>query len=310
VEVIPFEDDPEFHLGGHLLSLIKGLGIEKIFYMSGGSAPLITRSQLSRISGLVAERDSCLVASNFFSADFLALTPARALERIDLPRVDNTLAYLLFEQAGVRAIPLKPCRATMVDVDTPSDLMVLSLCSGLGPRTREAVREFAPPVERLKAILEVMKDKDKELFVYGRVSSSLFSRLDNHTLCRLRLFSEERGMKSRGRLERMEVSSLLGEWIVEGGIRPFFKKLARMCHGAVIDSRVLFAHRRIPVSQEDRFLSDLGEWDRIGDPFVRELTREALECPIPIVMGGHSLLSAGLWILPGQLKLYKFGQRK
>ena len=47
----------------------------------------------------------------------------------------------------------------------------------------------------------------------------------------------------------------------------------------------------------DRFLSDLGRWQDIRDPFLRGLTRAALEAPIPVLLGGHSLMSGGLMAL-------------
>jgi hypothetical protein len=60
---------------------------------------------------------------------------------------------------------------------------------------------------------------------------------------------------------------------------------------------VLLAHKQIDASREDRFLSGLGRWQDIGDPFLRDFTRAAAEAPIPVLLGGHSLMSGGLMAL-------------
>ncbi|HWQ27420.1 MAG TPA: hypothetical protein VNN12_00160, partial [Dehalococcoidia bacterium] len=50
-------------------------------------------------------------------------------------------------------------------------------------------------------------------------------------------------------------------------------------------------------SRADRFASDLGRWQDIEDPYLRDLTRAAEEAPVPVVLGGHSLLAGGLMLL-------------
>ena len=54
---------------------------------------------------------------------------------------------------------------------------------------------------------------------------------------------------------------------------------------------------RIRASREDRFLSDLGHWREISDSFLAKFTRGAAEAPIPVLLGGHSLMSGGLMAL-------------
>lgn len=104
-------------------------------------------------------------------------------------------------------------------------------------------------------------------------------------------------MKALGRVERQEVFSLLGSLYDEIGPDDFMKRLARTCRAAFLDTRVLFAHWKKKVTPADRFLSDLDRWEKIADPEVRELTRAAASAPIPIVLGGHSLISGGLFAL-------------
>ena len=35
----------------------------------------------------------------------------------------------------------------------------------------------------------------------------------------------------------------------------------------------------------------------IRDPFIRAFTEAAMACPVPVVLGGHSLVSGGLPVL-------------
>jgi hypothetical protein len=45
---------------------------------------------------------------------------------------------------------------------------------------------------------------------------------------------------------------------------------------------------------EDRFASDLLLPEGIRDPWLRKLTRSAREAPIPVLLGGHSLVGPGV----------------
>ena len=72
---------------------------------------------------------------------------------------------------------------------------------------------------------------------------------------------------------------------------------------AFIDTRVLFAHFKLKLSAEERFLSDMGRWQEIKNPWLKEFTRAAAESTIPIVLGGHSLVSGGIWVLAEEIML-------
>ena len=75
--------------------------------------------------------------------------------------------------------------------------------------------------------------------------------------------------------------------------------LAELGDAAVIDSRVLLAHRlgrdeSAWPAAEDRFASDLLLDEQIADAWLRELTRAAATASIPILLGGHTLVGPGL----------------
>ncbi|MGD8245370.1 MAG: hypothetical protein PVI63_09280, partial [Anaerolineae bacterium] len=77
----------------------------------------------------------------------------------------------------------------------------------------------------------------------------------------------------------------------------FFEELAKLANGVLLDNRVILAARRLWPSAVDRFNSDLYRWEEVEDPFLRNLTRAAAEGPIPVVMGGHSVVGGGLMAL-------------
>jgi hypothetical protein len=81
------------------------------------------------------------------------------------------------------------------------------------------------------------------------------------------------------------------------GPERFFANLANLAQAVFIDSRVLFAHRGLWPSAADRFYSDLRQPEKVGDPFVGTLTEAAMAAPVPVIMGGHSLVSGGLYVL-------------
>ena len=68
--------------------------------------------------------------------------------------------------------------------------------------------------------------------------------------------------------------------------------------------RVLLAHRvgaeeaGWPAA-EDRFASDLLLAERIADPWLRELTASAAAAPIPVLLGGHTLVGPGVRLVVG-----------
>jgi len=130
----------------------------------------------------------------------------------------------------------------------------------------------------------------------GRVGAPLIAHLNQTYTLRLRVFSEERGMKALGREERGEVRTLLGAYLEDAGPRRFFERLAEVADVAIIDTRPLFAHGGRRVSEADRFASDLGMVEDIRDPWVRELTATTLESWVkPTILGGHALVSGGLF---------------
>jgi hypothetical protein len=105
-------------------------------------------------------------------------------------------------------------------------------------------------------------------------------------------------MRADGRLARGEVRSLLGMHVQSVGVERFFREVIPQLGQAVfLDDRVLWAHYQTWPVASDRFNSDLFRPRAISDPFVRRFTEAAISCPVPVVLGGHSLVSGGLRVL-------------
>ena len=78
--------------------------------------------------------------------------------------------------------------------------------------------------------------------------------------------------------------------------------VAELGDAAILDSRVLIADRVGPdedawPADEDRFASDLLRPAGIADRWLRDLTAAAAGSPVPILLGGHSLVGPGVPLL-------------
>ncbi len=292
-------DSEHFHFGRHLAWVVEEFGLDNVIYFGGAALPLMRVEDLSWVARRLKELKNVVVVNNAQSADLTAFTPASILRHIDPPEADNFMGYLLRE-AGLRRVLIENSARINLDVDTPSDLLVLDRCRGVGPETRRALDAIDLPSNSLDAAIEVFSRRGHpypEVALIGRVGPAMMSVINANLPIRLRAFSEERGMKALRREEREEAISLIGFMVEEMGPESFFDHLGRICDLAIIDTRVLFAHLRLSPSAPDRFYSDLGMEERIGDPFIRRFTKAANEAPIPVVLGGHSMVYGGLWAL-------------
>jgi hypothetical protein len=100
-------------------------------------------------------------------------------------------------------------------------------------------------------------------------------------------------------------ASLLGIQLDTAGPEELGTLFARLGDAAIVDSRVLLAHRlgadeAAWPAPEDRYASDLLLPDRVRDPWLRTLTIAAREAAIPILLGGHSLVGPGARLLIGR----------
>ncbi len=289
-------ESPKFHFGRRLRETIVRRGIENVIYMGGAAAPLLTTDEFGQIAMALKRERNVVIMNNVQSADLVAFTPARAIDEIELPDKDNPLGTLL-RDIGMRRMLIPNSGRVNFDLDTPTDILILGMHPDCGPRTKVIVDSLDWSRATILRAYEVLRQPSKEVAVIGRVGPSVIQYINANMVHRMRVFSEERGMKALGREDRAEIVSLLGFMVQDLGAERFFQYLSSVCDVAFIDSRVMFGHLRKRLSDWDRFHSDLGNYRLIKDEWTREFTRAACEASIPVVLGGHSLVAAGLWLM-------------
>lgn len=289
--------DEEFHWGRCLAHLVRKYAARVPLYIGGGSGFLMRAEDWRAMLHQVIAEPNTVIANNLYSCDFAAWSPGEALDKIEPPAIDNDLAYRLMQRAGLQGIALPKNAATQLDIDTPTDLMMTALHPAVGQHLRAVLNAASLDLTRLHHLRNVLCNPSMTALLAGRVAASLTLLLERQTRCQWRIFSEERGMRASGRIARGEVRSLLGYYLDAVGAMEFFATLARLADAIILDTRVLFAHRRLNPCAADRFNSDLLRVEEIRDPFVRELTAAARAAPIPVLLGGHSVVAGGMYVL-------------
>jgi hypothetical protein len=288
--------------GSRLRILVHDLPIDAgLVVMGSGAVPLATRRDRARfVSAAVGETGGRALANNRYSADVVAVPRARAAlaDLPDLP-ADNALPRWLTDVAGLQVDDLGRRWRLAMDIDTALDLVVLGADGAalLDARDRDRVEA------RMVALRAVTADPRAELLVSGRTNPATLTWLTRATASRTRALVEERGLRTSVMGQRA-AASVLGLLLDRDGPGALAEHLVRLGEAAIVDTRVLLAHRlgadqtRWP-SDEDRFASDLLLHERIDDPWLRELTAAAAHAPIPILLGAHSLVGPGLRLLLG-----------
>ena len=288
--------DP-FHFGRRLTAVVQRYELERPVYLSCG-LPLLRADELAAVANaLKSSSKPLVVTNNYYSADLAGFWPGQVLDELELPNNDRILPRLLTQEAGLTNESLPRTMANQFDLDSTGDMAVLSVAGGAGARLQEYLSTLAFDTSMLKNASRFFTDDRAEVLVTGRVGSRIWQFLETETACRVRMYSEERGMMAAGREASGEVRSLLAFHLKAVGPEQFFAELAEMAQCAFIDTRPLIAHLSLNPSREDRFLSDLMMPAEIKNPWLREFTSAARAAAIPVVLGGNSLVTGGLQLL-------------
>jgi hypothetical protein len=286
--------------------------VDAIGYAGGGAVCLVGDGALDALLSPVAGE---VVANNRFSADAFVVAGdlERALEVLATCESDNSAPRQLGDSGfALRDLGTEPW--ARFDLDTTLDLALLRLATRL-PGTRPldgSLRGFLEmarlpgdrslEVPHLERIGEVIRDRDAELVVAGRVPASAWHELETETACRVRCLVEERGMRSaRGPASRPR--SILAALMARSSPAELIGELARLGDAVVLDTRVLMASvagssdASAWPPEEDRFASDFGDHGRVETPWLRELTEAAAGGSVPFLFGGHALVSDGLRLI-------------
>jgi len=298
----PRDDTP---FGRRLRDLVLRERPAGLIVAGSGSLALARPADLRPFLNTAAAGELVALANNQFSADAVAIACAERL--VDLPDLpaDNALPRWLAEVAGYRVTDLAGRSRLQIDVDGPLDALIAGVP---WPDPDEVARAAVA----LDAVAAVADDPRAELLVSGRTSARSLAWLERRLPARVRALVEERGLRASagqaradGLPNRRPPASVLGLLLDELGAAALGAIVARLGDGALIDTRVLLAHRldadeRSWPLPEDRFASDLLLPERIADPWLRELTASAVAAPVPIVLGGHSLVGPALPLALGR----------
>jgi hypothetical protein len=306
-----------------------GDGAGGLVVLGSGAVPLATRGDRHAFVTAAAGSSPAALANNVYSADIVAIAGATLLRHLrDLPDLpaDNALPRWLEEVAGVPVTGRRRWRLG-IDLDSPLDLLLVGGTDNADLLLAAGV-DAGIALDRLGRIRAILADRRAELVVAGRTSAATLRALERGAACRIRALVEERGLRAssplalgvvggatftpgdeggetattRRKLPVRPPRSALGLLVDRDGPAALGVLLAELGDGAVIDTRVLMAHRwgadesRWP-RREDRFAADLLLPDRIADPWLRDLAAGLRDAPIPVVAGGHTLVGPGVRLL-------------
>jgi hypothetical protein len=300
IEVGP-PDDRSF--GARLRDLVADIGDGGLIVVGSGAIPLATaRDRRELVEAAASDRPTALT-NNRYSADVVAVARARqVLGSVPDLATDNALPRWLEEHAGVPVDDRRTRTRLGIDVDGPLDLVLLG--------GRWQGRLPAASTARVRTIIDAVRavtaDPMAELVIAGRVSAANLAWLESRTASRTRALIEERGLRTR-RAGQRPAASMLGALLDRDGPAALGEHLAGLGEAAIVDTRVLLAHHfgadeagwPIP---EDRFASDLLAPADVADAWLRDLTASVVNAPIPVLLGGHTLVGPGLRLALGRAR--------
>lgn len=299
---------------GHVLAgVVPRMG--GVIVLGSGAVALMTKRDARRLVEVATSGERRALTNNRYSSDVSAVGDASVLERLPPLPTDNALPRWLEEHAGFDVAELPGRDRLGLDLDTPLDVALASLAPRAPSWLIEVCGQEGLTIPRLDDLRAVAADPYSELLVFGRTGSRTLRWLERRVRCRVRFLAEERGLRAstplaigprRRRLlaSHRPPTATLGRLLEDGGPESLAKVVAGMSDAAIIDSRVLLAHRLGAdegswPSPADRFASDLHRHTLIGDPWLRTLTASAVSSPLPILLGGHSLVGPGVRLLLG-----------
>jgi hypothetical protein len=316
VKLIPPDDSGAFHWGTWFTQAARaaldeaGDSVDAIGWVGAGALALLGDEGLD---ALLSPQAGEVVANNRFSSDAFVVAGdlTAALDVLAGLGADNGAPRVL-EAAGFTVRDLSTAPWTRFDVDTTLDLALLRLATRLpGMRAMEpAVHAFLEGAQlpagkplmipRVEEVLAVLRNRNAELVVAGRVPSGSFAYLEEQAACRVRLFVEERGMRAA---PANRPRSLLADWVTDRGATSLVERLVDLGNAVILDTRVIMAalvgsaDPAVWPASEDRFASDFSDPEPVSAEWLRELTTATASASVPFVLGAHTLVSDGLRIL-------------
>ncbi|MCS7250934.1 MAG: hypothetical protein RMK32_02115 [Anaerolineae bacterium] len=287
--------DRPFAFGARLAEVIRRYRIHRLLYVGAGASPLMSIADWEAALGAFARIEEGLLTNNLHSSDWIAVAPAEAiLACAHRLLTDNTMAWVLHREQGLPVQVWPPSTASLLDLDTPVDALIAAQHPQASAALREAVRTTGWDPWRIQRIQGLLQTPGSRLLLAGRVPSWAWAALEQHTQIWTRVFSEERGMQASARMQRGEVRSLVYTYLRTVGPYRFFETLRELADGALLDIRVWMAAAGCWPKPGDRYAADLFATSEIRDPTIREWIEAAAQAPLIVLVGGHTLVAAGV----------------
>ncbi len=319
---------PGGSFGEALAGLVRDARIEACVVLGSGAVPRLRPEDARRLVEVAGGAGHAALTNNRYSSDVCAVADAATLRALPPLPSDNALPRWLEEVAGYAVADLPGRDRLALDLDGPLDLALLALAGDAPAAPSRVAAQYGLSVPRLDEIRAVGSDPRRELLVFGRSSSRTLAWLERHVRCRVRFLAEERGMRASSPLAMggptggaareaahgstrppgptpgpvRPVRATIGRLLAARGPDALPSIVAELADAAILDSRVLLADRLGPdedawPADEDRFASDLLRPAGIADPWLRDLTAAAAGSPVPILLGGHTLVGPGVPLL-------------
>lgn len=283
-----------------------------VVVLGSGAVPLLNRRDADLLIAAAGSAERRALTNNRYSSDICAVGDASALRSLPPLPGDNALPRWLEERAGFKLEELPGRQRLALDLDTPLDVALTALARTAPSWLRNTARQSGIAIPRLEALRALAADPHRELLVFGRSSSTTLRWLERKVRCRVRFLAEERGLRASsplaigqplpsGRMLRPPRAAL-GLLLDQRGPESLSEVVTELADGAVVDTRVLMAHRLGAneagwPSPADRFASDLHRPADIRDPWLRALTESAVAASQPVLLGAHSLVGPGIPLL-------------
>lgn len=287
-----------FDFGRTLKEAISSLSLSACIYLGSGAGPFLHRKDYDTLVAWAKRPTASVLLNNLYSTDFASIAQANTLLGLRLPRIDNTLGIALTDQnVACRSLPRN--LRTQYDIDTPTDVLLLGATGWGDEEFRSRCRQaLAVDTSSVEAILDNLTDRSARLWLYGRANPATWAWFQDKTACQTTGVIEGRGLRgySTGS-SGIAVCRPCGATFSRGDWNQFFDSLAEHVSAAILDTRPLLAIGSRSASTADRFRSDLLRADRIRNHEWKAFTRAARASSLPLLLGGHNLMSGGLYLL-------------
>jgi len=293
-EVQPTATDGSFHFGESLIEIVRAAAARSVLLFGSGSGSLLERHHIESLVEFAAGTSPAALLNNFYSCDFAAFAGAQAILDIPIPRSDNGLGFALAD-AGIRCHATPRDAASQFDIDVPIDLCLLKQADRGGPSLRRFLDAWTVEHPTLDAVCDLLTDRSALVEIGGRIQPGTWQTFEQATACRTAGFIEGRGLKGYPDARTPLLRGLAADDPI-----AFFDRLAGAADGAILDTRPLLAVGNVLPPAADRFASDLFLYREIVDPRWRAFTEAARNASIPVLLGGHNLVSGGLFLLADQ----------